>query len=719
MYSSVCFSFANVCNENHAYRVWLSQNTLRCRSELKKYGHRFMQKKTEQTTDSLNKVVFFLSATLILLFSLVTILFNDQANQLITQILNWVSRTFSWYYLLAATLYLVFVVFIALSRYGDIKLGPKHSKPEFSLLSWSAMLFSAGIGIDLMFFSVAEPLSHYMNPPVGEGQTFEAARQSMVWTLFHYGLTGWSMYALVGVALGYFSYRYNLPLTIRSALYPIFGKRINGWIGHSVDTAAVLGTIFGIATTCGIGVVQLNYGLHVLFDVPENLLIQSALIAVAVIITAISVASGVNKGLRILSEVNIYVSIGLLLFILVMGNTEFLLAALIQNFGDYISQFPQLSLTSFPFQQPKEWMNSWTLFFWAWWIAWSPFVGLFLARISRGRTIREFVAGTLIIPLLFTLTWLSIFGNSALHSVIFDGNTQLATTVLANPAHGFYDLLAQYPWFPFLAGVATITGLLFYVTSADSGALVLGNFTTKFSNIEHDSPRWLSVFWALAIGLLTLAMLMANGVTALQNTTIIMGLPFSFVIFFVMAGLYKSLRLEDFRQASTSMNAAPVVGNVDIFNWKKRLSRVMLHANLSQTQQMLEEVCKPAMQAVATEFINKGIQVDLAEKALDDEPELSHLDLTIQLDEEENFVYQIWPIRYDTPNFSSRGKRTKKYYYRLETYLFEGSQGNDLVGYSKEQVINDILDKYERHLMFLHINRISPGKRPLFPDPDQ
>lgn len=678
-----------------------------------------MQKKTEQTTDSLNKVVFFLSATLILLFSLVTILFNDQANQLITQILNWVSRTFSWYYLLAATLYLVFVLFIALSRYGDIKLGPKHSKPEFSLLSWSAMLFSAGIGIDLMFFSVAEPLSHYMNPPVGEGQTFDAARQSMVWTLFHYGLTGWSMYALVGVALGYFSYRYNLPLTIRSALYPIFGKRVNGWIGHSVDTAAVLGTIFGIATTCGIGVVQLNYGLHVLFDVPENLLIQSALIAVAVIITAISVASGVNKGLRILSEVNIYVSIGLLLFILVMGNTEFLLAALIQNFGDYISQFPQLSLTSFPFQQPKEWMNSWTLFFWAWWIAWSPFVGLFLARISRGRTIREFVAGTLIIPLLFTLTWLSIFGNSALHSVIFDGNTQLATTVLANPAHGFYDLLAQYPWFPFLAGVATITGLLFYVTSADSGALVLGNFTTKFSNIEHDSPRWLSVFWALAIGLLTLAMLMANGVTALQNTTIIMGLPFSFVIFFVMAGLYKSLRLEDFRQASTSMNAAPVVGNVDIFNWKKRLSRVMLHANLSQTQQMLEEVCKPAMQAVATEFINKGIQVDLAEKALDDEPELSHLDLTIQLDEEENFVYQIWPIRYDTPNFSSRGKRTKKYYYRLETYLFEGSQGNDLVGYSKEQVINDILDKYERHLMFLHINRISPGKRPLFPDPDQ
>lgn len=675
-----------------------------------------MQKKNEEKQDSLNKVVFYFSATLILLFSIITILFNEQANQVIINILNWVSRTFSWYYLLAATLYLVFIVFIACSRYGEIKLGPKHSKPEFSLLSWSAMLFSAGIGIDLMFFSVAEPLSHYMNPPVGEGETFEAARQSMVWTLFHYGLTGWSMYALIGVALGYFSYRYNLPLTIRSALYPIFGKRINGPIGHTVDTAAVLGTIFGIATTCGIGVVQLNYGLHVLFGLPENIWIQTALIAVAVIITIISVTAGVNKGIRILSEINIYVSIGLLLFILFVGNTEFLLAALIQNFGDYISQFPKLSLTSFPFEQPKEWMNSWTLFFWAWWIAWSPFVGLFLARISRGRTIREFVTGTLVIPLLFTLTWLSIFGNSALYSVIFDGNTQLATTVLENPAHGFYDLLAQYPGFMFTAGVATITGLLFYVTSADSGALVLGNFTTKFTNIEHDSPRWLSVFWAIAIGLLTLAMLMANGVTALQNTTIIMGLPFSFVIFFVMAGLYKSLRLEDFRQASTSLNAAPVVGNVDILNWKKRLSRVMLHPSLSQTRTMLDNVCKPAIEAVATELIDKGIQVNIQEKSLEEEPELYHLDLTIQLDEEENFVYEIWPVRYDTPNFSSRGKRTKRYYYRLESYLFEGSQGNDLVGYSKEQVINDILDKYERHMMYLHINRISPGKRPLFPD---
>ena len=675
-----------------------------------------MENKQPEARDQLNKVVFFFSAFLIVCFSLITIFFNQAANQAIIVALDWVSRTFSWYYLLAAALYFIFVIFIACSRYGQIKLGPKHSKPEFSLLSWSAMLFSAGIGIDLMFFSVAEPLSHYMNPPVGTGETYEAARQSLVWTLFHYGITGWSMYALVGVALGYFSYRYNLPLTIRSALYPIFGKRIQGPIGHAVDTAAVLGTIFGIATTCGIGVVQLNYGLHVLFNLPENLWMQTALIVLAVVITIISVATGVNKGLRILSEINIYVSVGLLLFILLLGNTEFLLAALIQNFGDYISQFPKLSLTSFPFEQPKEWMNSWTLFFWAWWIAWSPFVGLFLARISRGRTIREFVAGTLIIPLLFTLTWLSIFGNSALYNVIFEGNQKLAETVLINPAHGFYDLLAQYPFFSLIAGVATITGLLFYVTSADSGALVLGNFTTKFSNINHDSPRWLSIFWAIAIGLLTLAMLMTNGITALQNATIIMGLPFSFVIFFVAAGLFKSLRLEDYRQASTYANAAPVVGNVDISNWRRRLTRVMQHPNAQQTYGMLDRVCKPAMHAVAHELALRGITVNVSQAALEDEPNLYHLDIHIRLEAEENFVYQIWPVRYSTPNFSQRGKRMEKYYYRLESYLFEGSQGNDLVGYNQEQVINDILDKYERHLNFLHINRSTPGTRPTFPE---
>ncbi|AML59353.1 High-affinity choline uptake protein BetT [Serratia rubidaea] len=666
--------------------------------------------------DRLNPVVFFISAGLILAFSLMTIFFTDLSGTWLTRTLNWVSKTFGWYYLLAATLYIVFVVCIAASRFGAIKLGPEQSKPEFSLMSWAAMLFAAGIGIDLMFFSVAEPVTQYMMPPEGQGQTLEAARQAMVWTLFHYGLTGWAMYALMGIALGYFSYRYNLPLTIRSALYPIFGKRINGPIGHSVDIAAVVGTIFGIATTLGIGVVQLNYGLKVLFDLPENLTVQGALILLSVVMATISVTSGVNKGIRILSELNVWLAVGLMAFVLFFGDTEFLLNALVLNVGDYINRFMGMTLNSFAFDRPVEWMNNWTLFFWAWWVAWSPFVGLFLARISRGRTIRQFVFGTLIIPFVFTLLWLSIFGNSALYQIIH-GNTAFAQEVMQYPAHGFYSLLAEYPAFTFSASVATITGLLFYVTSADSGSLVLGNFTSRLSDINNDAPNWLRIFWSITIGLLTIGMLMTNGVSALQNATVIMGLPFSFVIFFVMAGLYKSLKVEDYRKAGALSTSAPTpASSNEVLNWKQRLSRVMNYPGTKYTQKMLDRVCRPAMQEVARELELRGAKVEFSEVPPAEEERLPHLELLVHLGEEQNFIYQIWPRRYSVPGFTYRARSGKSHYYRLETFLMEGTRGNDLMDYSKEQVIGDILDQYEKHLNFLHIHREAPGNTLTFPD---
>lgn len=666
--------------------------------------------------DKLNSVVFFTSAGLILAFSFFTILMTETANQWIVAALGWVSKTFGWYYLLAATLYIVFVIFVATSRFGNIKLGPEQSKPEFSVLSWSAMLFAAGIGIDLMFFSVAEPVTQYMLPPTGEGETLEAARQAMVWTLFHYGLTGWSMYALMGIALGYFSYRYNLPLTIRSALYPIFGKRIDGPIGHTVDIAAVLGTIFGIATTLGIGVVQLNYGLKVLFDLPQGLPVQSGLILLSVIMAVISATSGVNKGIRVLSELNVLLAFGLILFILFVGDTEFLLNALVLNVGDYINRFMGMTLNSFAFDRPTDWMNSWTLFFWAWWVAWSPFVGLFLARISRGRTIRQFVIGTLIIPFVFTLLWLSIFGNSALYEIIH-GNSELAKTVLDAPEKGFYSLLELYPGFGLTASVATITGLLFYVTSADSGSLVLGNFTSKLSDINNDAPNWLRIFWSVAIGLLTLGMLMTDGVAALQNTTVIMGLPFSFVIFFIMAGLYKSLKVEDFRRVSSlNTNApAPLYGNGTL-NWKQRLGRVMNFPGTTYTQRMLDLVCIPAMQEVAKELSLRGAKVEFNTLPPIAGERLDHLELTVDLGEEQSFIYQVWPQRYSVPGFTYRARSGKSHYYRLETFLWEGSQGNDLMDYTKEQVISDILDQYEKHMNFIHLSREAPGATLTFPE---
>ncbi|WP_312120658.1 choline transporter [Kosakonia cowanii] len=665
--------------------------------------------------DRINSVVFYTSAGLILTFSLVTILYSDLAAAWIQTTVNWVSSTFGWYYMLAATLYIVFVIYMACSRYGAIKLGPEQSKPEFSLLSWSAMLFAAGIGIDLMFFSVAEPVTQYMQPPEGAGQTMEAARQAMVWTLFHYGLTGWSMYALMGIALGYFSYRYNLPLTIRSALYPIFGKRINGPIGHTVDIAAVIGTIFGIATTLGIGVVQLNYGLKVLFDVPEGLTAQMALIVLSVVIATISVTSGVDKGIRILSELNVALALGLILFVLFMGKTDFLLNALVLNVGDYINRFMGMTLNTFAFDRPTQWMNSWTLFFWAWWVAWSPFVGLFLARISRGRTIREFVLGTLIIPFTFTLLWLSVFGNAALYEIIH-GDAGFAQEVMAHAERGFYSLLAQYPAFKLSASVATITGLLFYVTSADSGSLVLGNFTSKLKDINSDAPNWLRIFWSVAIGVLTMGMLMTNGISALQNTTVIMGLPFSFVIFFVMAGLYKSLKVEDHRRASASRETAPYIpASNDRLSWKKRLSRLMNYPGTRYTQQMMETVIYPAMQDVAKELELRGARVTLESVPAEEDKPLGHLDLRVHLGEEQNFVYQVWPQQYSVPGFTYRARSGKSHYFRLETFLLEGSQGNDLMDYNKEQVIIDILDQYERHLNFIHLHREAPGANIVYP----
>lgn len=667
--------------------------------------------------DRINPVVFYTSAGLILTFSLVTILYSDFAAAWIQTTVNWVSSTFGWYYMLAATLYIVFVVYMACSRYGAIKLGPEQSKPEFSLLSWSAMLFAAGIGIDLMFFSVAEPVTQYMQPPEGAGQTMEAARQAMVWTLFHYGLTGWSMYALMGIALGYFSYRYNLPLTIRSALYPIFGKRINGPIGHTVDIAAVIGTIFGIATTLGIGVVQLNYGLKVLFDVPEGLTAQMALIVLSVVIATISVTSGVDKGIRILSELNVALALGLILFVLFMGKTDFLLNALVLNVGDYINRFMGMTLNTFAFDRPTQWMNSWTLFFWAWWVAWSPFVGLFLARISRGRTIREFVLGTLIIPFTFTLLWLSVFGNAALYEITH-GDAGFAQEVISHAERGFYSLLAQYPAFKLSASVATITGLLFYVTSADSGSLVLGNFTSKLKDINSDAPNWLRIFWSVAIGVLTMGMLMTNGISALQNTTVIMGLPFSFVIFFIMAGLYKSLKVEDHRRASASRETAPYIpASNDRLSWKKRLSRLMNYPGTHYTRQMMETVIYPAMQDVAKELELRGGRVSLENVAPEEGQPLGYLDLRVHLGEEQDFVYQVWPQQYSVPGFTYRARSGKSHYFRLETFLLEGSQGNDLMDYNKEQVIIDILDQYERHLNFIHLHREAPGNNIVFPQP--
>jgi choline/glycine/proline betaine transport protein len=665
---------------------------------------------SEERQKRINPVVFFGSSACILAVSIWAIITPDSASSAIGTLVSWISAGFGWYYFLAATLFLVFVVFIALSQYGKVKLGPQHSKPDYSLFAWGAMLFAAGIGIDLMFFSVAEPVTQYLAPPVGEGETIEAAREALMWTLFHYGISGWAMYALMGMALGYFAYRYNLGLTIRSALYPIIGKRIHGRIGHTVDIAAVLGTIFGIATSLGIGVVQLNYGLNFLFGIPEGTAAQIGLIVLAVVMSTVSAVAGVDKGIRRLSELNVILAIGLMLFILFSADPLFLLNAIVLNIGDYVSGFADMTLNTFAFNRPTDWLNAWTLFFWAWWIAWAPFVGLFLARISRGRTIRQFVAATLIIPFLFTLTWLSIFGNSALR-VVMGGNAEFGETAMNQPEQAFYSLLTQYPAVTLSAGLATFVGLLFYVTSADSGALVMGNFTSYLKTPRTDAAKWLRAFWSAAIGLLTMAMLLVGGVPTLQSATIIMGLPFSFVMFLIMWGLYKALRVERSREdsfrttlPSSLSERTTVEGRGVSRTWRQRLARVMSYPGKRSASRFVDESARPAFEEVAAELRTQGADAAVTENLVE-ELGLPHLDLSVALGREEEFRYRIWPSEAATPAFAVGSLSTQDTYYRFEVYLTEGGQGYDVLGYSKDQLIGDILDQYERHLEFLRLHR--------------
>ncbi|CAM2909124.1 Choline/glycine/proline betaine transport protein [Prescottella defluvii] len=661
----------------------------------------------EVPKSGINKPVFYISSAIIVAITAWAMIAPDNADAVIGSVVDWISGAFGWWYFLVATLIIVFVLFLALSRYGKIKLGPNHSLPRYNVFTWGAMLFAAGIGIDLMFFSVSEPVTQYLAPPVGEGQNTEAARQAVVWTLFHYGITGWAMYALMGAALAYFAYRRGLPLSIRSALYPVIGKRVKGAVGDGVEIAAVLGTIFGIATSLGIGVVQLNYGLNFMFDLPQNTAMQVALIAVAVLMATVSVVSGVDRGIRRLSELNALLALALMLFVLFAGKTRFLLDAIVMNVGDYVNRFPGMTLDTFAFDAPQEWLNSWTLFFWAWWIAWAPFVGLFLARISRGRTIRQFIGAVLTIPFAFIALWIAIFGNAAL-SVVIDGNSEFGETAMSAPESAFYSLLDQYPGALFSAGIATFTGLLFYVTSADSGALVLTNLTSHLNDPEEDGPKWGRIFWAVATGLLTLAMLIVGGVTTLQNATIIMGLPFSFVMLLIMAGLHRALRTEGYREDSvravlhSSLSERVGAERGVQRTWRQRLSRTLSYPDGRDLRQYVERTARPALQAVVDELASRDIDAELVENR-EDKTGVPHLDLTVAMGADPPFRYQLWPEKTDMPSFAMNSASGDAVYYRLEVYLTEGSQQYDVMGYTRDQLISDVLDQYERHIEFLRL----------------
>ena len=446
---------------------------------------------------SLNKTVFLGSAIISILLIAWTIIFPDYSQKLLSSGMAFVSESFGWYYMLVVAAYSIFSLFIGLSKYGDIKLGQDHEKAQFPFLAWAAMLFSAGIGIDLLFFGASEPLMHYLTPHAGiEPASADAMRQAVAQSFLHWGLHGWGIYALIGMSLAYFAYRKNMPLALRSPLTPIFGERlIKGWLGDGIDTFGVVCTLMGIATSLGIGVLQANAGLTHVFGIESSKMVQTIIIVCVIIAAAISATTGVEKGVRRLSELNMIGAILLLVAILIMGNTVYLLNTFTQNIGQYFQTIVGKTFDVYAYdgQAGADWKSAWTIFFWAWWVAWAPFVGLFIARISRGRTLREFVFGVMFIPLGFIFAWFSIFGNSAIQ-LVANGATELGDVALNDAAMGMFALFEYYPYSSVLSIAGVLIGLVFFITSADSGALVLANLSSIGMTNDTDAPVWLRLF---------------------------------------------------------------------------------------------------------------------------------------------------------------------------------------------------------------------------------
>lgn len=482
--------------------------------------------------------VFGISAGLILLFIVVTLVNLDAAETTFNTIKNGVTRRFGWFMILCVQGFLLFCFYLALSRFGNIRIGGAGARPEFSSVSWFAMLFAAGMGIGLMFWSVAEPILHLQNPPGAVGMTPEGAQRAMDLTFLHWGFHVWGIYALVGLALAYFSFNRGLPLTIRSAFQPLLGRHVDGPIGHFIDILAVIATLFGLATSLGLGVAQINAGLGSVFGLTFSTGAQVVLIAVITAFATASAASGIERGIKLLSLTNLYAALVLLAFLLLAGPTLFLLKNAVQSTGHYLQNLLTLGSWTETYSRDESWQASWTIFYWAWWISWSPFVGMFIARISKGRTVREFIFGVLLVPSLLTFAWVSVLGGAAIYESLYV-DTAIVEAANQNVATALFELLTQYPFADFTVLLAVFLVTIFFVTSADSGSLVMDILTTGG---RLDSPPPQRAFWAIMSGIVAAVLMVGGGLTALQTASITSGLPFAVVLVLMAWGLLKAFR---------------------------------------------------------------------------------------------------------------------------------------------------------------------------------
>lgn len=489
---------------------------------------------------TINPPVFLISAALIIGFVVVGIVYTEAFESFVTKVNTAINMHMGWFLVVCVTLFLIFVVWLALSRWGGVRLSSDNSKPQYSFFVWLSMLFSAGMGIGLLFYGVAEPILHYSQPAVGEGNNIEAAKNAMDMAFLHWGFHAWATYIVMGLGIAYFTYRKGYPLSIRYIFYPLLKNRVYGWPGHMIDILAVFGTLFGVATSLGLGAMQVNSGLSHLTDIPYNTMVQIVLIALITMIAMISVVSGVNRGIKWLSVSNIVLGGFLLFFVVAFGPTVFIFKAFIQNTGHYLQNFIELSLWNSAFID-SDWQSKWTIFYWSWWIAWSPYVGMFIARVSRGRTIREFVAGVLLIPSILSFAWMTAFGSTG---ILMDlgGDSSIVDAANANISTALFEFLGIFPLAAILSGLGIIVIVSFFVTSSDSGSLVIDMIT---AGGHPDPPRIQRIFWSILEGTTAATLLIGGGLIALQTAALCMALPFSIVMLFICYSLYKGLKSEE------------------------------------------------------------------------------------------------------------------------------------------------------------------------------
>ncbi|QSX34954.1 BCCT family transporter [Shewanella avicenniae] len=644
---------------------------------------------------SINGPVFYPSVVCLIALVLIGVIWPDSAQLLFDGVQHWLQLKAGWLYILGVAGFLIFIVFIMVSRYGDIKLGPDHSEPDYSYGTWIAMLFSAGMGIGLMFFGIGEPVMHFLAPPDADPQSLKAAKDALKITFFHWGLHAWAIYAVVALSLAYFSYRHKLPLLPRSALYPLIGERIYGPIGHTVDTLAVIGTVLGVATSLGFGVAQVNSGLHYLIgdSLPIAPVVQVILITLITGLATISVVTGVDKGIKVLSELNMGLAFVLMIFVLLVGPTVTLLQHFVQNTGAYLSDIVNKTFNLYAYQQKNDWLGGWTLFYWGWWISWSPFVGTFIARVSRGRTIRQFLVGVMFVPTGFTFLWMTIFGNSAIDAIVNQGAQYLADAVSSDVSVALFTFFEHLPFSGLLSILGVCLVVTFFVTSSDSGSLVVDNLT---SGGDENAPVWQRVFWALAEGVVASALLLAGGLKALQTASIASAMPFLIVMILMCVGLFKALKDDRLKLMSVRLHNSTVQYAKTSVAWQEHLDVLISHPTYNEARAYLDKIAESALTVVEKEFNRRGISAELQYDNDND-----RIRLILDGTEQQTFVYALRVRSYTLPGLSDDNDKN---YYRVEVFLEHGGQYYDVMGYTEEQLQADVVTQYEKYRHYLHLS---------------